>query len=121
MADLTYSDASTSIRNNAWFRSRVEIAISKKSNYLINTPIEDPEYETKQAYGQRLAQQAMMITDQLMFTLGGDSEILAAGPAIPDADLQPIVEKLLEKLYPPTTAAPVAAGMRPPAFTPRPM
>lgn len=108
MADMTYSDSAASIRNNTWFRSRVEISLSKYSNYLLNTPDTDAEYEAKTNYGTRIAQSSSMIVDSLMFTLGGDAEILAAGPAIADTQLQSIVEKTVPKVFPPTPATPPA-------------
>jgi hypothetical protein len=107
---MTYSDAQISIEQNNWFRGRVRNATSIYANYLLNTPVEDPDYDSKIQGGTRIAQQADMVVNQLMFTLAGDSEVLTAGPAIPDTQLQQIVEKTIIKFHPiPVTPA----GMTP--------
>lgn len=106
MPTMTYSDAATSIQNNPWFRSRVQVSTSKYSNYLLNTPVADEEYDQKIAAGTRIAQQSSQIVDSLMFTLSGDQEVLDLGPAITDTALQQIVEKTIVKLWPqPATPA----------------
>jgi hypothetical protein len=107
MADMTYSDSAASIRNNQWFRSRVDVATSKYSNYLLNTPDTDAEHANKWAAGKYIATNSGTIVESLMFTLAGDSEVLAAGPAIPDVQLQSIVEKTISKLYSANAMAPV--------------
>ena len=103
---MSYSDAVASIKNNNWFRTRVEEATSVYSNYLLNAPTEDPDYEVKIQAGTRLAQQYLSVVDTLMFTLSGDQEVITAGPAIPEAQLQSIVEKTINKLYPVSTTTP---------------
>ena len=121
MPDMTYSDSAASIRNNAWFRSRVDVATSKYANYLLNTPVEDAEYTTKTVYGTRITQSSSMIVEQLMFTLSGDAEVLTAGPAIPDLQLQSVIEKTITKVFPPTTTPAMAtfgAGPLPEHWTP---
>jgi hypothetical protein len=100
MADMTYSDSAASIQQNQWFRSRVQVSTSKYANYLLNTPTDDEDYAARVSAGTRLASQYSQIVDQLMFTLSGDTEVIAAGPAIPDVTLQPLVEKTINKLYP---------------------
>lgn len=114
MANLTYSDSAASIRTNMWFRSRVEIATSTYANYLLNTPTTDADYASKTAYGTRITQSSTMIVDTLMFTLSGDAQVIAAGPAIPDVDLQSIVEKTIVKVFPmpPAPTEPATAGMQ---------
>lgn len=97
---LTFSDAIASIKNNNWFRTRVEAATSNYTNYLINTDPSDPNYDAKIQAGTRLASQSQQAIETLMFTLSGDQEVIQAGPAIPEAQLQMIVEKTLNKLYP---------------------
>lgn len=97
---LSYSDAIASIKNNNWFRTRVEEATSIYTNYLINTGTEDPNYDAKTQAGTRIASQSGQVVENLMFTLSGDQEVIQAGPAIPEAQLQMIVEKTLNKLYP---------------------
>ena len=109
MADLTYSDSQVSIRQNNWFRGRVETATSKYTNYLINTPPSDPSYDAKSQAGTNLARQSSQAVETLMFTLSGDAEVLAAGPAIPDNTLQMIVEKTINKLYPVQVVTPGGA------------
>lgn len=108
MADMTYSDSAASIQGNAWFRGRVQVATSKYANYLLNTPAEDTEYAGKTAYGTRITQTYMQIVDSLMFTLSGDAEVITAGPAILDPQLQSIVEKTIVRVFPPMPATPPA-------------
>lgn len=102
---MTYSDAIASIKNNNWFRTRVEQATSKYTNYLLNIPASDPDYEIKTSAGTRLANSSQQAVDTLMFTLSGDTEVIEAGPAIPEPQLQAIVEKTLNKLYPMSTVS----------------
>lgn len=116
MATMTYSDAAASIQNNPWFRSRVQVSTSKYSNYLLNTPVEDAEYDQKIAAGTRIAQQSSQIVESLMFTLSGDQEVLDLGPAITDTALQAIVEKTIVKLWP-QPATPAGFGAQP-AYVP---
>lgn len=104
---MTYSDAIASIEQNNWFKTRVRESTSIYVNYLLNTPVEDEQYDTKVSAGTRMAQQANMVVDTLMFTLSGDQEVLTAGPAIPEAQLQLIVEKTIIKFFP---VSPVPAG-----------
>ena len=105
---MTYSDAQASIQHNNWFQSRVQQAVSVYSNYLLNATAEDPEYDAKINAGMSIARQSAMVVQTLMFTLAGDAEVLAAGPAIPDAQLQMIVEKTVQKFWPVTSTP---AGM----------
>ena len=105
---LTYSDANASLFQNDWFKGRVRVATSNYTNYLLNTSAEDPEYDAKIAAGQRLATTSEHVVNTLMFTLSGDSEVQAAGPAIEDALLQTLVEKVIQLFWPVT---PVVAMM----------
>lgn len=111
---MTYSDAIVSIEQNNWFRSRVREATSIYSNYLLNAATDDPEYASKISAGTRIASSADMVISTLMFTLSGDAEVLAAGPAIADAQLQMIVEKTIVKFYPVQPVTPAALGYYPP-------
>ena len=97
---MTYSDTQFSIEQNMWFRSRVRVAVSTFSNYLLNTPEEDPDHQPKVDAGIRLAQQIESVMQTLMFTLAGDAEVQAEGPAITDSQLQQIVEKTINKFWP---------------------
>jgi hypothetical protein len=117
---MTYSDANASIMNNGWFRDRVRTATSTYANYLLNTDVADPDYDAKINAGMRIAQQSEMVVNTLMFTLSGDVEVQAAGPAIPDAQLQLIVEKTIKLFYPvtPSPAMMTSPGM--PGYYPRP-
>ena len=110
---MNYTEAST-LENNSWFRDRVRISVSSYTNYLLNTPIEDPEYDAKQALATRIAQQNAMVISTLMFTLSGDAEVQAAGPAIPDLQLQAIVEKTINKFYPLQPVTPTGVYYPPP-------
>ena len=112
MADMTYSDSAASIRNNQWFRGRVDVSVSKYANYLINTPSSDPDYTKKISQGQRLIASNVQIVDGLMVALSGDAEVLASGPSMPDGQLQSIVEKMIPMLWP-DTGAPAAFGRVP--------
>jgi hypothetical protein len=124
MPDMTYSDSAASIQSNVWFRGRVQVATSKYANYLLNTPTDNEEYESKTAYGTRITQAYMQIVDSLMFTLSGDAEVITAGPAISDSQLQSIVEKTIVRVFPPTPATPAlaqfGAGPMPAHRTPPP-
>ena len=113
---MSYSDSIVSIKNNNWFRIRVEEATSVYSNYLLNTVAEDPDYDAKIQAGTNLARSSMQVVDTLMFTLSGDQEVIAAGPAIPEAELQMIVEKTINKLFPIQTVGP--AGQFQPKYLP---
>lgn len=114
MPNMTYSDSAHSIRTNAWFRSRVDVALSGYTNYLLNTPSTDADHAAKTAYGTRIAQMSTTVVDTLMFTLSGDAEVLTGGPAIPDTQLQSIVEKTVTKVFPmpPAPTEPATAGMQ---------
>ena len=96
---MNYTEAST-LERNSWFRDRVQVSVSTYTNYLLNTPTDDPDYDSKTAAGTRMAQQYQTMVSTLVFTLSGDSEVQAAGPAIPDPQLQSIVEKTINKLWP---------------------
>ena len=96
---MTYTEASQ-LPNNMWFRDRVRVAISTYANYLLNADAADPEYDQKISAGTRIANQSDYVLQTIMFTLQGDSEIQAAGPCIPDAQLQLIVEKTIQKFFP---------------------
>lgn len=96
---MNYTEAGT-LQTNSWFKDRVRIATSVYSNYLLNTPTDDPQFDAKQSVATRIAQQYEMVVNQLLFTLSGDSEVQTAGPAIPDSQLQQIVEKTIVKFYP---------------------
>jgi hypothetical protein len=110
---MTYTEAAA-LQRNTWFVERVGVAVSTYTNYLLNTALEDPQYGEKIAVAQRLASQSALVVSTLMFTLSGDAEIQAAGPCIPDATLQSIVEKTIQKFYPiPPPAPPPEA--QPPA------
>ena len=108
---LTYSDANASVFNNDWFRGRVRVASSNYTNYLLNTGTGDPEFDAKVAAGQRIATQSEHVVQTLMYTLSGDPEVQAAGPAIPDNTLQIIVEKTIKLFWPVT---PIPQFMMPP-------
>ena len=97
---MNYTESSASIFKNEWFKDRVRIATSSYVNYLLNTAPEDPEYAEKINAATRMTQQYENIVSQLMFTLSGDAEVIAAGPAIADAQLQAIVEKTIAKFFP---------------------
>lgn len=118
MPDLSLSDSQISLEQNNWFRSRVRAATSKYSNYLLNTPDTDADYEAKINAGMRIANSADMVVSTLMFTLSGDAEVVAAGPGIDDATLQTVVEKTIKKFYPITPV--MAPGMMPGAYYPPP-
>jgi hypothetical protein len=107
---MNYTETSAAIFANAWFKDRVRVATSNYANYLLNTGAEDPEYNDKIAVATKITQQYEVIVGQLMFTLSGDSEVQAAGPAIPDEDLQPIVEKTLQKFVLPPTPTGTPTG-----------
>ena len=96
---MTYVEAAQ-LQRNTWFVERVSVAVSTYTNYLLNTPVEDPEYAGKLSVAQKLASQSSVVVNTLMFTLAGDAEVQAAGPCIPDAQLQAIVEKTIAKFYP---------------------
>jgi hypothetical protein len=96
---MTYTESAQLIRN-PWFVERVSVAVSTYTNYLLNTGEDDPQQADKIGVAQRLASQSQHVVTTLMFTLTGDSEIQAAGPCIPDATLQIIVEKTIVKFYP---------------------
>jgi hypothetical protein len=109
---MTYTEADASILNNDWFRRRVRVSVSTYTNYLLNTATDDPEYDSKISAATRLANSSEMVVNTLMFTLCGDVEVQTAGPAIPDAQLQLIVEKTIVKLYPqPPTPPPALMGV----------
>jgi hypothetical protein len=114
---MTYSDAIASIEQNSWFKTRVREATSIYANYLLNTPVEDEMYDAKINLGSRLSSSADMTVNTLMFTLSGDQEVLTAGPAIPEAQLQQIVEKTINKYFP-VTPAPAAAMFQPMTYLP---
>jgi hypothetical protein len=97
---MNYTEAKAAIEDNNWFRNRVRVATSKYSNYLLNTPTDDPEYDLKIDAAKKLSTQSNMVIDTLMFTLSGDQEVLDAGPCIDDTQLQQIVEKTIKKFYP---------------------
>lgn len=111
---MNQTEAST-LEKNSWFRDRVRVCTSTYSNYLLNTGVEDPEYENKVNAGVRIAQQADSAVQTLMFTLSGDAEVQIAGPAIPDAQLQAIVEKTIQKFYPITPVTPLMPVLGMPA------
>jgi hypothetical protein len=119
MADLTYSDSAASIRNNQWFRGRVETATSKYSNYNLNAS-EGADQAAKIAYGKQLAENSIMVVNALMFTLSGDAEVITAGPGITDALLQTVVEKTIAKLYPMPPVVPLAQRLGTSTGTPYP-
>jgi hypothetical protein len=97
---MNYTETSAAIFNNAWFKDRVRVATSNYANYLLNTAPDAPEYSDNIAVATRITQQYEIIVGQLMFTLSGDTEVQDAGPAIPDVDLQMIVEKTIVKFIP---------------------
>ena len=115
---LTFSDANASIFVNEWFKGRVRTASSNWVNYLLNTATNDPEYDAKVSAGQRIATQSEHVVQTLMYTLAGDTEVQAAGPGIPDATLQILVEKTI-KLFWPVTPLPQFA--MPPMMQPMPV
>lgn len=96
---MTYTEAAA-LERNTWFVERVRVAVSTYANYLLNTPVDDPQYGSKIALAQKLASQSQLVVSTLMFTLSGDAEVQAAGPCIADAQLQAIVEKTIQKFYP---------------------
>jgi hypothetical protein len=102
----TYTDTNASIYLNDWFKGRVRVALSTYVNYLYNAAPEDENYDIKIQAANRLTSQAEMMVMQLVFTLSGDMEVQTAGPAIPDATLQMIVEKTIKKMVPIVPAAP---------------
>lgn len=111
---MTYTESAQLIRN-PWFVERVSVAVSTYTNYLLNTSEEDAQYADKVGVAQRLASQSQHVVTTLMFTLTGDPEVQAAGPCIPDATLQVIVEKTIVKFYPipPPVPLPEAIPYRP--------
>lgn len=117
---MTYSDANASIFNNDWFRGRVRTATSNYTNYLLNTPVEDPEHAAKVSAGQRLATTSEHVVQTLMFTLSGDPEVQAAGPAIPDATLQVLCEKVINLFWPVTPVVMLPLAMQPHMMPPPP-
>jgi hypothetical protein len=116
---MNYTEANT-LMTNSWFRDRVRVSTSTYANYLLNTDAEDPEYDQKINAATRLANQSEMVVNTLMFTLCGDAEVQLAGPAIPDAQLQAIVEKTILKFWPIQPAPPVTFGMSPNMYPPPP-
>lgn len=96
---MTYTEAAA-LERNTWFVERVRVAVSTYANYLLNTPVEDPQYAAKLAQAQQLSKQNTLVVSTLMFTLSGDAEVQAAGPCIADSSLQMIVEKTIQKFYP---------------------
>jgi hypothetical protein len=113
---MTYTEAAQ-LKNNPWFVQRVDVATSTYANYLLNTPVADPEYAEKINAGTRLCRESAMVSQTLMATLIGDAEIQAAGPCIADAQLQMIVEKTIVKFYP-VQVAPAGMMYGPPAYAP---
>jgi hypothetical protein len=97
---LTYSDLNISIERNEWFRNRVRVSISYYTNYLLASDPATPDGAAAIAIATRLAQAPDQVLNTVMFTIAGDVDIVAAGPAITDAALQPIVEKTIQKFYP---------------------
>lgn len=116
---MNYTETSAAIFNNAWFKDRVRVATSNYANYLLNTPVEDPEQADKLAVATRITQQYEIIVGQLMFTLSGDAEVQAAGPAIADGLLQTIVEKTIVKFVPATPVPGAPTPQRGARFQPR--
>lgn len=114
---ITYTEANA-IEKNSWFRDRVRVAVSTYTNYLLNTPAEDPQFQEKIDAAQRLATQSDSVVNTLMFTLSGDSEVQTAGPCIGDAQLQAIVEKTIQKFWPVATAPAIPFGAAPPYYMP---
>ena len=96
---MNYTEAQT-IERNSWFRDRVRNATSVYTNYLLNTAVEDENYDAKIQAATRIVNSIDSVVQTLVFTLSGDAEVQAAGPAIPDAQLQQIVEKTINKFYP---------------------
>jgi hypothetical protein len=107
---MNYTEADASILNNDWFRRRVRVSVSTYTNYLLNSDPEAADYDAKVRAATQLANQSEMVVSTLMFTLSGDAEVQAAGPAIPDVTLQAIVEKTIQKFYPMTVMPAPGAG-----------
>jgi hypothetical protein len=94
-----YTEANA-IEKNSWFRDRVRESISVYANYLLNTAPEDADYDAKVSMAKQLIGTIDSLVIQMVFTLAGDQEVITAGPAIPDVQLQQIVEKTLAKTHP---------------------
>jgi hypothetical protein len=88
------------LERNSWFKDRVRNCTSVYVNYLLNTDTADPLYEEKIQIASRISQTIDNVVITLVFTLSGDPEVNAAGPAIEDAQLQLIVEKTIQKYFP---------------------